>query len=43
MKMNHKMTRYARKVKGKLTTIFDPEPLEALARRSQFIHRSSSK
>ena len=43
MKMNHKMTRYASKVKGKLTTIFDPEPLEALARRSQFIQRSSSK
>lgn len=43
MKMNHKMTRYASKVKGKLTTIFDPESLEALARRSQFIQRSSSK
>jgi len=43
MKMKHKMTRYASKVKGKLTTIFDPEPLETLARRSQFIQRSSSK
>jgi hypothetical protein len=43
MKMKHKMTRYARKVKGKLTTISDPEPLEALARQSQFIQRSSSK
>lgn len=43
MKMKHKMTRYARKVKGKLTTIFDPEPLETLARQSQFIQRSSSK
>jgi hypothetical protein len=43
MKMNHKMTRYARKVKGKLTTIFDPEPLETLARQSKFIQRSSSK
>jgi hypothetical protein len=43
MKMNHKMTRYASKVKGKLTTIFDPEPLETLARQSQFIQRSSSK
>jgi hypothetical protein len=43
MKMNHKMTRYARKVKGKLTTIFDPEQLETLARQSKFIQRSSSK
>ncbi len=43
MKMQHKMTRYARKVKGKLTTIFDPESLESLARQSKFIQRSSSK
>jgi hypothetical protein len=43
MKMNHKTTRYARKVKGKLTTIFDPEQLETLARQSKFIQRSSSK
>jgi hypothetical protein len=43
MKMNHNMTRYARKVKGKLTTIFDHEQLETLARQSQFIQRSSSK
>jgi hypothetical protein len=32
MKMNHNMTRYARKVKGKLTAIFDPEHLATLAR-----------
>jgi hypothetical protein len=43
MKMNQKMTRYANKVKGKLTTIFDPEHLAILARQSQFIQRSSSK
>ncbi len=43
MKMNHNMTRYARKVKGKLTAIFDPEHLATLARQSQFIQRSSSK
>ena len=43
MKMHHKMTRYARQVKGKLTTIFDPEHLATLARQSQFIQRSSSK
>src|SRR5713226_5508731 len=43
MKMKQEMNRYARKVKGKLTTIFDPEPLETLARHSKFIQRSSSK
>src|SRR6266581_6096370 len=43
MKMQQEMNRYARKVKGKLTTIFDPEPLETLARHSKFIQRSSSK
>ena len=26
MKMKQEMNRYARKVKGKLTTLFDPEP-----------------
>ncbi len=30
MKMKQEMNRYARKVKGKLTTIFAPEPLEAV-------------
>src|SRR3954465_13587816 len=43
MKMKQEMNRYARKVKGKLTTLFDPEPLETLARHSKFIQRSSSK
>ncbi len=43
MKRKHQITRYASKVKGKLTTIFDPESLETLARQSQFIQRSSSK
>src|SRR5712664_320442 len=43
MKLKHQMNRYASKVKGKLTTIFDPEHLETLARQSQFIQRSSSK
>src|SRR6266446_7183423 len=43
MKMKQEMNRYARKVKGKLTTIFAPEPLETLARHSKFIQRSSSK
>ena len=43
MKMKHEMKRYANKVKGKLDTIFDPEPLETLARQSKFIQRSSSK
>jgi hypothetical protein len=43
MKMKQEMNRYASKVKGKLTTIFDPEYLETLARQSKFIQRSSSK
>lgn len=43
MKMKQEMKRYASKVKGKLTTIFDPEDLETLARQSKFIQRSSSK
>jgi hypothetical protein len=43
MKLKHQINRYASKVKGKLTTIFDPEKLETLARQSQFIQRSSSK
>jgi hypothetical protein len=43
MKMKHEMNRYASKVKGKLTTIFDPAALEILARQSKFIQRSSSK
>ena len=43
MKMKQEMNRYARKVKGKLTTLFDPEPLETLARHSKVIQRSSSK
>ncbi len=41
--MKHKVNRYASKVKGKLTTIFDPKHLETLARQSRFIQRSSSK
>ena len=43
MKMKQEMKRYARKVKGKLTTVFAPEHVEALARQSDFIQRSSSK
>jgi hypothetical protein len=43
MKMKQEMKRYARKVKGKLATVFAPEHLEALARQSDFIQRSSSK
>lgn len=43
MKMKQEIGRYASKVKGKLTTIFDPEKLETLARQSKFIQRSSSK
>ncbi len=43
MKMKQEMKRYARKVKGKLTTVFDPDHLEALARQTNFIQRSSSK
>jgi len=43
MKMKQEMQRYARKVKGKLTTVFDPDQLEALARQTDFIQRSSSK
>jgi hypothetical protein len=42
MKLKQEIKRYARKVKGKLTTVFDPEHLEALARQSKFIQRSSS-
>ena len=36
MKMKQEIKRYARKVKGKLTTVFAPEHLEALARQSEF-------
>jgi len=43
MKLKQEMKRYARKVKGKLTTVFAPEHVEALARQSDFIQRSSSK
>src|SRR6266536_5548591 len=43
MKLKQEMKRYARKVKGKLTTVFAPEHVEALARQSGFIRRSSSK
>src|SRR6266568_1682585 len=43
MKIKQEIKRYARKVKGKLTTVFAPEHLEALARQSEFIQRSSSK
>jgi Transposase DDE domain len=41
--MNQEMKRYARKVKGKRTTVFDPAHWEALARQTDFIPRSSSK
>jgi hypothetical protein len=43
MKMKQEVKRIARKVNGKLTTVFDPERLETLARQSDFIQRSSSK
>src|SRR2546428_6672522 len=43
MKMKQEMKRYARRVKGKLTTVFDPDHFEALARQTDFIQRSSSK
>jgi hypothetical protein len=43
MKMKHQMKRYARKGKGQLTTVIDPESLEAMARQSKFLPRSSSK
>jgi hypothetical protein len=43
MKLKQEMKRYAKKVKGKLTTVFAPEHIEALARQSDFIQRSSSK
>src|SRR6266481_2537227 len=43
MKIKQEIKRYARKVKGKLTTVFAPEHLEALARQTDFIQRSSSK
>src|SRR6266851_834061 len=43
MKLKQEMKRYARKVNGKLTTVFAPEHIEALARQSDFIQRSSSK
>src|SRR5438309_2070865 len=42
MQMKQEMKRYARKVKGKLTTVFDPDHCEALARQTDFIQRSSS-
>jgi len=43
MKMKQEVKRIARKVHGKLTTVFDPEHLEVLARQHAFIQRSSSK
>ena len=43
MKMKQEMKRIARQVNGKLTTVFDPESLELLARQNEFIQRSSSK
>src|SRR6476660_3370930 len=43
MKMKQEMKRIARQVHGKLTTVFDPEHLEVLARQNAFIQRSSSK
>jgi hypothetical protein len=43
MKMKQEVKRIARKVNGKLTTVFDPEHLEVLARQNAFIQRSSSK
>src|SRR5260370_42370071 len=42
MKMKQEVKRIARKVHGKLTTVFDPEHLEVLARQHAFIQRSSS-
>jgi len=43
MKRKHEVQRLARKVNGRLTTVFDPEHLEVLARQNAFIPRSSSK
>ena len=43
MKMKHEVKRIARKVHGRLTTVFDPEHFEVLARQNAFIQRSSSK
>jgi len=43
MKMKQEVKRIARQVHGKLTTVFDPESLEVLARQNEFIQRSSSK
>jgi hypothetical protein len=43
MKMRPEVKRIARKVNGKLTTVFDPAHLEVLARQNAFIQRSSSK
>jgi hypothetical protein len=40
MKMNQEVKRIARKVNGKLTTVFDPEHLEVLARHNAFVQRS---
>jgi hypothetical protein len=37
MKLKQEMKRYARKVKGKLTTVFAPEHVEALARQSDLV------
>ena len=41
MKMKQEVKRIARQVHGKLTTVFDPESLEILARQNEFIQRSS--
>lgn len=42
MKMKPEIKRDARKVQGKRTTVFAPEPVEALARQRKCIQRSSS-
>ncbi len=43
MTIPRELTQVAAKVKGKLTRVFDPDQLEALAYQSRFIQRSTSK
>jgi DDE family transposase len=43
MTLQREITHFAAQVKGKLTRVFDHDQLEALARRTGFVQRSTSK
>jgi hypothetical protein len=43
MTLQREMTHFAAQVQGKLTRVFDHDPLEALARPTGFVQRSPSQ